>query len=294
MKLVRGVAGGLLVLFLAAACGEEDETLSKAEYVRQANSICAAGQQDFDRLFETDFPATREQLPAFFQKAAPIGKKQMSDLRGLEAPEGDEREVEAMLRAGDRAVADFERATTDVAFGARLFQQEGGKNIEDFENKAAAYGLTRCREDEQEGAERVPVAELPAERRRFLVQADAVCRRGSEQIRALEGQYLRTFPPPLEGWARFLPRVAPIERATLADLRELAPPPADRARIEDLWTRRQATIEKIERAGRLAATRQEQAFERAVQDLFQSFESIDQEMRSYGFQVCGSEDEEQE
>ena len=34
---------------------------------------------------------------------------------------------------------------------------------------------TRCREEEdQEEAERVPVAELPAPRRRFLVQADAV------------------------------------------------------------------------------------------------------------------------
>ena len=105
---------------------------------------------------------------------------------------------------------------------------------------------------------------------------------------------MKTFPPPLEGWARFLPRVAPIDRATLADLRELTPPPGDRARIEDLWTRRQATVEKIERAGRLAATRQEEAFDRAIQDLFQSFESLDQEMRSYGFQVCGSEDEEQE
>ena len=166
---------------------------------------------------------------------------------------------------------------------------------------------TRCREEEdQEEAERVPVAELPAQRRRFLVQADAVCRRGSEQIGAVERRYLKTFPPPLEGWARFLcrwaqapsrkqlPRVAPIERATLADLRELTPPPGDRARIEDLWTRRQATIEKIERAGRLAATRQEEAFDRAIQDLFQSFESLDQEMRSYGFQVCGSEDEGQE
>ena len=154
---------------------------------------------------------------------------------------------------------------------------------------------TRCREEEdQEEAERVPVAELPAQRRRFLVQADAVCRRGSEQIGAVERRYLKTFPPPFEGWARFLPRVASIERATLADLRELPPPPGHRARVEDLWTRRQATIEKIERAGRLAATRQEEAFDRAIQDLFQSFESLDQEMRSYGFQVCGSEDEEQE
>jgi hypothetical protein len=295
---IRFCACLLILLIFAAACGDgreepkgQEKTVSKAEFVRQGNQICRESMEDFNQLFETDFPVIPSQVPAFFQKAAPIFEKQISDLRDLGTPEGDQDEVREILEAGDKAAADFEAATRDERRAVELFSAEGGQNEADFEEKAKAYGLTECTEEgEEEEAQKLDPSTFPPEKRAYVERADAICRRADERTDPIEDEVFRTFPPTLEAWANGIPRLMQIDRPALQELRQLDPPSADRARVDAMWEKRSNLFNTADQAAQAARARDESRSIELLQQVFQGFEETDQELRSYGFQVCGSED----
>lgn len=287
----------LVFLFVAAACGDggggdtgQEKTVSKAEFVRQGNEICRQSFQDFNELFETDFPVIPSQVPAFFEKAAPIARKQMSDLRELGIPEGDRDQVQEFLEAGDKGVADFEAAARDERRAVELFGAEGGQNQQEFEEKATAYGLTQCVEEQEEEARKLDPSTFSPEKRAFVERADAICRRADERTDPIEDEVFRMFPPTLEAWANGIPRLLQIERPSLQELRGLDPPAADRARVDAMWEKRVNLFNTAEQAAQAAGARDEPRATELLQQVFQGFEETDMELRSYGFQVCGSED----
>jgi hypothetical protein len=287
----------LVLLLLAVACGDgggggkgQEKTVSKAEYVRQGNQICRESMEDFNQLFETDFPVVPSQVPAFSEKAVPIFNKRMNDLRELGTPEGDRDEVEEILDAGDKAVADFEAAARDERRAVELFQAEGGQNQQEFEEKARAYGLTQCAEEQEEEARKLDPSTFSPEKRAYVERADAICRRADERTDPIEDEVFRMFPPTLEAWASGIPRLLQIERPSLQELRRLDPPAADRARVDAMWEKRSNLFDTAERAAQAAGARDEPRATELLQQVFQGFEETDMELRSYGFQVCGSED----
>lgn len=295
MKLRVGLSTAVVAAALLVACGDDDdEGPSKAEYVRQANPICAEWQRDFQRLFERGFPTTQSAVTRFFGEAAPLYRERMRKLRELDPPEADETRVNRFLAAGDRAVAEFERARNDPEFASRLFNQEGGRNERAFQRQASAYGLTRCVEEEEDtDEERVDPETFSAEKREFVERADARCRASDRRTTALEERYLREFPPPLSAWAEFLPRIVPIARSDLAYFRSLTPPAEDRAEIDRLLDRQEEFVDTLDRAARAARRRDEESVSRLTQQAFAGSEELDADLRQYGFQVCGQEDEDE-
>jgi hypothetical protein len=270
---------------LLAGCG--DKALAQDAYVRRGNAICDASRQRFNALFETDFPVVRSDVPAFFKRGVAVVRAQMTKLRDLHAPSPNHGEVKRFLKVGDRAVADYERGTRDEAFGAEIFTQNGGKNAQAFGEQAAAYGLTKCKEEDQSGPPKLDPATFSPEKRAYVTQADAICKRSIDQQKPLEDKYLATFPPTMDAWSGFIPQALPLERAKLADLRRLNPPAADKATIEGIWNKNQALNDKIEAAGRAAATKDENTLRSALKPVFSGFDEVEGAERQYGFQVCG-------
>jgi hypothetical protein len=214
----------------------------------------------------------------------------MAKLGDLHAPAPNHGEVKRFLKLGDRAVADYERGTRDEKFGAQIFTENGGKNAEAFGNQAAAYGLTKCKGEDQSGPPKLDPGTFSPEKRAYVGQADAICKRSIDQQKPLEDQYLATFPPTFEAWSAFIPKALPLERAKLADLRRLNPPAADKATIEGIWNKDQALNDKIEAAGRAVAAKDENALRSALRPVFGGFDEVEGAERQYGFQVCGPTD----
>ena len=275
----------------AAACGDDDAGLSKAEFVEQANAACREGNEKFEALFE-EFPVTQAALVGFFEKATPIVEEQADRLRALDPPSEDEDTVQAIVDALDRSVEDFEKAEEDPAFASQLFEAEGGEHTKEFEEKAAAYGMTECREDEDDGEElqRLDPATFPADKQAYVAKADAICAAANAKLRPVEASAFEAFPPPLEDWAEFLPKVIAIFGPALADLQKLEPPVTDRATTTDLFGRQKAILDTFDEAARLAVVGDEHGFSKVMGPAFGESDEVDAALVAYGFQVCGPDD----
>lgn len=137
--------GFLVAALLIAGCGGDDETsaLTKAEFVKQANAICKEGRSEREELFKT-FTAEvksgdvsredQESLVTVVLK--PPLEKTIESLEGLGAPEGDEKQVEAITAAMKKGL---EKAEANPLVALRTNIQFAESN-----NLSAKYGLTDC------------------------------------------------------------------------------------------------------------------------------------------------------
>lgn len=159
---------GVLLAFalVGAACGG-DATLSKDEYIAQADAICADANTRFDaiRVEFANLPEPSnvegfaEPLVAdFVDQFTTVLEEQVSDVRALPAPEGDEDVLAAMyddLEAVARAIRQLAAAAAagDVEAIEQLTSQEdqghAGLRVvatafSDLDIRAREYGLTVC------------------------------------------------------------------------------------------------------------------------------------------------------
>ncbi len=141
---VTGTAGMKLlalaaVCVVAAGCGGGNR-LSKREFLKQGNAICAKGTRKIDRLGLTAFKTPGHPTPAetvAFAKtvAVPITQSELDQLRALKRPKGDENSVKTLL---DKAQAAVDR----VRAHPTLLGQANGSD--EANALARAYGLTAC------------------------------------------------------------------------------------------------------------------------------------------------------
>ena len=146
------VAVGLV----AGACGDGDEALSKAEYVEQANAICAASNAQEELIFEEvtadlpDEPTSQQVAEAVVEigtRMTPIIEAQLDDLRALRAPEGDEDTLAVFFDDVEAAQEEFIQLAEDAAAGDEAaFRAEDP--FADVNRRAIQYGLTVCGETE--------------------------------------------------------------------------------------------------------------------------------------------------
>lgn len=137
------LAGSALV---AAGCGGggEDTTtsLTKAEFVKQANALCAK----YNKQMAADFAGFLEEhrdgnsTPALAAEAVakatiPATKKELEDLRAMPVPSGEEEEVEALLKRRQEAL---EKIEDEPQF------KTAGDPFEEFNQPLTDYGLTEC------------------------------------------------------------------------------------------------------------------------------------------------------
>jgi len=141
-----GALGGIVLLFFAllvVGCGSSsDEALSKSEFVKQGNAICAEATKAREKvileLIKTSDPsasqeATREEA---VDKAMPFYEDAAEEIADLGAPSGDEAKVEAIVDAMDEAAAQV-KANPQSAFTGNLPFRKANKAAE-------SYGLDSC------------------------------------------------------------------------------------------------------------------------------------------------------
>lgn len=296
MKLGPSSLALVVGCLLLGACGDDDgdekkAPLTKAAYVGQGDTICARSNAEFNELFETDFPVIKSATDDFFAKALPIVRDEVADLRALEEPAADKARIAKMLASGDRAVADFERASSDAAYAAKIFIEEGGANATSFDKQARAYGFKKCgTEDEEEEEVKPDRSTFSAPKKSYIAQADAICAAANKRFSRLEERYLMDFPLEIDTWAKFLPRIVEVARPQLEELERLTPPAADKQRIDALLDRQQAVLEKFAEAGKVAGDGDEDAFLEVGRPMFSDSDKLDADLRAYGFRECGAEE----
>lgn len=163
-RLIAVVVAVAALAMIVAACGggsdstETASSISKAEFVKKGNAICAKGEKEVEdgvekfaeknNLSERN-PASSKQVEELAEKIlVPAVRKQLNELRALGIPSGDEEEVEAIFAAVEEALKETEEDPS-------VFGQEGGVGPFAKANKLSReYGLTVCgSEPEEEGAE---------------------------------------------------------------------------------------------------------------------------------------------
>jgi len=300
----RGLAALCLVILIAPACGqaEEDSGASgaKQDFIEQAGAICDSSNEDFNALFESDFPTIRSKSSAFFEKAIPVIEERQSQLKELEVPEGDEEEISSMLDSGDQAIEDFRRATQDQELAGDLFSQEGGENSLAFEEKAGEYGIARCAtdeggdEDEGEEETKVDTSGFSAEKKAYIEKVDAICTDTNTKLAPVEEQTFAEFPPTAEAWKEGLPGLLAAFKPAVEQIKALTPPAADKPAIDAILQKEDSIIQALEQAKVAADAGDETKLDETLKPVFPLFDEVDQSYREFGFQVCGALDEEGE
>lgn len=151
-RLIALLVGAMAVAMVAAGCGgdgDDDSSLTKAQFVKQGNAICAAGNKKMEGEFEAfakEHNLSEKKAPseAQFTELAeqiivPGVSTQVEELRGLPAPSGDEEQVDEILTAAEDAVAETEDDPSSVA-------DEKTDPFAEANKLARAYGLTTCGE----------------------------------------------------------------------------------------------------------------------------------------------------
>jgi hypothetical protein len=135
------------------ACSDDDdgndtatatEALTEAEFVTQANAICAdagtAAEEALGPIFEDFDAATPEQLEAAFEQMVELGRSIPADIGALAAPEALSEDVDAFVDAFDAANDDVE------AGGAEAFFAQEGDPWASVNDQATELGLDECAE----------------------------------------------------------------------------------------------------------------------------------------------------
>jgi hypothetical protein len=159
-RLIALLIAAAAVALVAAGCGSDNSTtdstasLTKAEFLKQGNAICAAGNKEinagFEKFFkENEFSKKNQPTQADFEEGAeeivvPSVRKQIDELKELEAPEGEEEEFETLF---ENAEAQLEKGEEDTS----LLTDENNDLFAGVNKEAKALGLGSCAEGEEEG-----------------------------------------------------------------------------------------------------------------------------------------------
>jgi hypothetical protein len=147
-------------LFAAACGGDNDgEALSKSEYIARSNAACERSAKKSEVQFKSIVGAERPRrgeeqryvsnAQRFLRVAAiPIIRSNLDYRRALAAPKGDEEEIEAIIAAGEKAIAGFERIAADRSRVEALFRGQTRDPATEFDTRSRRYGIKSCGGDQ--------------------------------------------------------------------------------------------------------------------------------------------------
>lgn len=155
LRTALALALALALGLLAGGCGGDDddsdtggssEPLTKAEFIDQADTICSETNAETQKEV-SDFlqgaPPTAENLPDVSEFVASGIQDQVSGIRGLTPPEGDEAEIDAILTKADEG-AEAIRENPDSLSGSGV----ANPSLDEANKLAVAYGLQVCGNDD--------------------------------------------------------------------------------------------------------------------------------------------------
>lgn len=156
---IGGITMAVMLLVVGVGCGSGESTsdITKAEFVKKANAICAdyteqrlaAAEKEYNKKVQQESQVTgssaQKKLAAELEEigekllqetTVPILRTQAKKLKALGAPSGDEETVEAMLNSFEKATDEVEKEGYRGAVGGNQYDQ--------FEKEARTYGL-KCK-----------------------------------------------------------------------------------------------------------------------------------------------------
>jgi hypothetical protein len=132
------------IVFVLAGCGGE-ERLTKPEFVRQANAICAKYERRLDAIPQ---PRELRDVQSYIDRGVPLAKGELAELEELRPPERDEPAVERLLAQVEATISELERLGEAAAARDREAAQAAAARVEEAGARAAKlardYGLDEC------------------------------------------------------------------------------------------------------------------------------------------------------
>lgn len=141
---VGATSAVLVIAFAVAGCGSDDSssdsTITKSEFITQANEICASSNKAIDTASEDAFSSNQPsdaEIESFVNETViPEVETQLTGIRDLGTPEGEEDQVNAILDAVDSALEESKVDPTSLVGESDPFA-EANKLSEE-------YGLNEC------------------------------------------------------------------------------------------------------------------------------------------------------
>jgi hypothetical protein len=145
---------------LSAGCGDEEEPLTKAEFIEQADAICAATNEEIEPVFDAiwagyedvdqEDPAVHEDIFRRWSDGmddlAPIVAAQLDDIDDLPPPAADQDFVDEVLAAQRADLEEFVEIVHSAADGDESARQamETADPFVETDRQLQAYGLEVC------------------------------------------------------------------------------------------------------------------------------------------------------
>jgi hypothetical protein len=151
--LLVALAALIALAAVVVGCGGSDSdtssSLSKAQFIKQADAICEKSNDKVGSEFESyakeqgwdenKEPSKKQQEEAITDVVAPSVQTQVDEIKDLGTPAGDEDQVEAMLTAVEEGVETLEEDPSQLT--------EGKNPLAKGSKLARDYGLEKCGEE---------------------------------------------------------------------------------------------------------------------------------------------------
>lgn len=136
------IGAAACVALIAAGCGSsKDSGLSKAEFLKQGNAICAKGNAEINagaKKFRHARPSRADLLKFAKATLIPSIERQVNGIAALKPPKADKSTVDALVASARQALA-------KVKAKPALATTSGSRDpFADANKLANAYGLTKC------------------------------------------------------------------------------------------------------------------------------------------------------
>lgn len=142
------LVGTALALVLAAVgCGgggDSTTTVTKAQFVKQVNALCLEREKERLNAVQSIISGLKPGAQLSDSRQAkmvttiivPSYTKMIANVKSLEAPEGDNAEIEKIVKAMEQALKKVEADPRQAVFSVVMFEQANGL--------ATKYGLKSC------------------------------------------------------------------------------------------------------------------------------------------------------
>jgi hypothetical protein len=151
-----GLGLALAVAFLAGCGGDDEpddfspvvaEPLSKVEFLDEADRICFASEARIEAAADDLVSGRRDPAPAEVERVAigvviPALESEVRAIRALGAPEGDEQEVEEILRATEEGIAAIERDPRGLLEGVPAPLRRAQRLAETYGSRQCGFRTT--------------------------------------------------------------------------------------------------------------------------------------------------------
>ena len=143
---VLPLALAFTVVLTSCGGGDEasEETITKAEFVAQANRICAKAGETIGPQTNSVFrkhPPDTDELISWLRNVATLYRQAIPEIDAIPVPAGDEKQVAAILDAANETADRIEQGVTDPAVRrALLAEGVSPKIFRAFRD----YGITGC------------------------------------------------------------------------------------------------------------------------------------------------------